>query len=28
MSALPQENRFTLCNMAVEFGAFTGLIPP
>ncbi|MBT5239278.1 MAG: 3-isopropylmalate dehydratase large subunit [Rhodospirillaceae bacterium] len=26
--ALPQENRFTVCNMAVEFAAFTGLIPP
>ena len=26
--ALPQENRFTLCNMAVEFAAFTGVIPP
>ena len=28
VSALPQENRFTICNMAVEFGAFTGVIPP
>ncbi len=28
VSALPQENRFTLCNMAVEFAAFTGVIPP
>lgn len=26
--SLPQENRFTICNMAVEFAAFTGLIPP
>ena len=26
--ALPQENRFTVCNMAVEFAAFTGVIPP
>jgi 3-isopropylmalate/(R)-2-methylmalate dehydratase large subunit len=26
--SLPQENRFTVCNMAVEFAAFTGLIPP
>lgn len=25
--ALPQENRFTVCNMAVEFAAFTGVIP-
>lgn len=25
---LPQEARFTLCNMAVEFGAWTGLICP
>ena len=25
---LPQENRFTICNMAVEFAAFTGVIPP
>ncbi|MEQ9447166.1 MAG: 3-isopropylmalate dehydratase large subunit [Rhodospirillaceae bacterium] len=25
---LPQENRFTVCNMAVEFAAFTGVIPP
>jgi 3-isopropylmalate/(R)-2-methylmalate dehydratase large subunit len=25
---LPQEARFTLCNMAVEFGAWTGLISP
>jgi len=28
VQALPQENRFTLCNMAVEFAAFTGVIPP
>jgi 3-isopropylmalate/(R)-2-methylmalate dehydratase large subunit len=28
VSALPQENRFTICNMAVEFGAFAGVIPP
>ena len=28
ISALPQENRFTICNMAVEFGAFSGVIPP
>jgi 3-isopropylmalate/(R)-2-methylmalate dehydratase large subunit len=28
VAALPQENRFTICNMAVEFGAFTGIIPP
>jgi len=28
IKALPQESRFTLCNMAVEFSAFTGLIPP
>ncbi|MDX2224651.1 MAG: 3-isopropylmalate dehydratase large subunit [Rhodospirillaceae bacterium] len=28
IAALPQENRFTICNMAVEFGAFTGVIPP
>jgi 3-isopropylmalate/(R)-2-methylmalate dehydratase large subunit len=26
--ALPQENRFTVCNMAIEFAAFTGVIPP
>ena len=26
--SLPQENRFTMCNMAVEFAAFTGVIPP
>lgn len=26
--ALPQENRFTVCNMAVEFAAFTGIIAP
>ena len=26
--SLPQEARFTLCNMAVEFGAWTGLISP
>ncbi len=26
--SLPQENRFTICNMAVEFAAFTGVIPP
>ena len=25
---LPLENRFTLCNMAVEFSAFTGIIAP
>ena len=28
VTGLPQENRFTLCNMAVEFGAFTGIIAP
>jgi 3-isopropylmalate/(R)-2-methylmalate dehydratase large subunit len=28
IGALPQENRFTICNMAVEFGAFAGVIPP
>ena len=28
IAALPQENRFTICNMAVEFGAFSGMIPP
>jgi len=28
IASLPQENRFTICNMAVEFGAFTGVIPP
>ena len=28
IGALPQENRFTLCNMAVEFAAFTGIVPP
>jgi 3-isopropylmalate/(R)-2-methylmalate dehydratase large subunit len=28
IAALPQENRFTICNMAVEFGAFTGIVPP
>jgi len=28
IAALPQENRFTICNMAVEFGAFSGVIPP
>ena len=28
VSALPMEARFTLCNMAVEFGAWTGLIAP
>ena len=28
VSALPVESRFTLCNMAVEFSAFTGLIAP
>jgi len=28
IAALPQENRFTICNMAVEFGAFAGVIPP
>jgi 3-isopropylmalate/(R)-2-methylmalate dehydratase large subunit len=26
--ALPMEARFTLCNMAVEFGAWTGIIAP
>ena len=26
--SLPQEARFTLCNMAVEFGAWTGVISP
>ncbi len=26
--ALPMEARFTLCNMAVEFGAWTGVIAP
>ncbi|UCG72261.1 MAG: 3-isopropylmalate dehydratase large subunit [Chromatiales bacterium] len=26
--SLPQEARFTLCNMAVEFGAWTGLVSP
>ena len=25
---MPLENRFTLCNMAVEFSAFTGIIAP
>jgi 3-isopropylmalate/(R)-2-methylmalate dehydratase large subunit len=28
VSSMAQENRFTLCNMAVEFGAFTGIIAP
>ena len=28
ITSLEQENRFTLCNMAVEFGCFTGLIAP
>ena len=28
VAALPMEARFTLCNMAVEFGAWTGLIAP
>jgi len=28
VSALPMEARFTLCNMATEFGAFTALIAP
>jgi 3-isopropylmalate/(R)-2-methylmalate dehydratase large subunit len=28
IAALPQEARFTICNMAVEFGAFSGVIPP
>jgi len=28
ITALGQEGRFTICNMAVEFGAFTGIIPP
>lgn len=28
VEALDMEARFTLCNMAVEFGAFTGLIAP
>ncbi|MDX2145531.1 MAG: 3-isopropylmalate dehydratase large subunit [Rhodospirillaceae bacterium] len=28
IASLPQENRFTICNMAVEFGAFSGVIPP
>jgi 3-isopropylmalate/(R)-2-methylmalate dehydratase large subunit len=28
IAVLPQEQRFTLCNMAVEFGAMTGLISP
>jgi len=26
--ALPMEARFTLCNMAIEFGAWTGIIAP
>jgi 3-isopropylmalate/(R)-2-methylmalate dehydratase large subunit len=26
--SLPMEGRFTLCNMAVEFGAWTGIISP
>jgi len=28
VTALPLEARFTLCNMAVEFSAFTGIIAP
>ena len=28
IDALPVEQRFTLCNMAVEFSAFTGLVRP
>ena len=28
IDAMPLENRFTLCNMAVEFSAFTGIIAP
>ncbi|MEM8982343.1 MAG: 3-isopropylmalate dehydratase large subunit [Pseudomonadota bacterium] len=28
ISALPMNGRFTLCNMAVEFSAFTGIIAP
>ena len=28
VAALPLEARFTLCNMAVEFSAFTGIIAP
>ena len=28
IDALPIEQRFTLCNMAVEFSAFTGLVRP
>ena len=28
IDALPLEARFTLCNMAVEFSAFTGLVAP
>lgn len=28
VSALSMESRMTLCNMAVEFGAFTGMIAP
>ena len=28
VSALPIEGRLTLCNMAVEFGAWTGLVAP
>lgn len=28
VQALPMEGRMTLCNMAVEFGAFSGLIAP
>ncbi len=28
IAALPMEGRFTLCNMAVEFSAFTGVVAP